>query len=244
MNFYAMLNFFPLVFSTVFDPDPVRVGLRGIAPGLSTTFGAVLANAALSWFKGHNREILLIGCVVMTAFGGSFAAVNPDREGLAIGLATMTGFGVGSVLVPAATVAVTVTPDTSIATCVALSLTIRAVGGSIGYAIYYNVFINKLRPQLPAKVLEYALKAGLPMSSAETFVGAFLTVPAEATKIPGVTAQVLEAAVIGTRWAYAEALKYVWLSSISFGCCAIIACLFIGNIGKYMTSRVAARIRE
>ena len=66
MNFYAMLNFFPLVFSTVFDPDPVKVGLRGLAPGLSTTAGAVIANAALSWFKGHNREILLGGCIIMS----------------------------------------------------------------------------------------------------------------------------------------------------------------------------------
>jgi len=66
MNFYAMLNFFPLEFSTVFSPDPVKVGLRGLGPGLSTTAGAVFANAALSWFKGHNREILLFGCVTMS----------------------------------------------------------------------------------------------------------------------------------------------------------------------------------
>lgn len=180
----------------------------------------------------------------MTAFGGSFACVNPDREGLAIALGTITGFGVGSVLVPAATVAVTVTPDTSIATCVALSLTIRAVGGSIGYAIYYNVFINKLTPNLIKYVGEYAVVAGLPLTSAPAFLEAFLTKSPAVAKIPGVTPGVIEAATIGTRWAYAESLKYVWLSSISFGCCAIIACLFIGNIGKYMTSRVAARIRE
>lgn len=48
----------------------------------------------------------------------------------------MAGFGVGGVLVPAATIAITVTPDTTIATCVALSLAIRTIGGSIGYAIY------------------------------------------------------------------------------------------------------------
>ncbi len=170
--------------------------------------------------------------------------MNPDREALAVILGTLTGFGVGSVLVPAATVAVTVTPDTSIATCVALSLTIRAVGGSIGYAIYYNVFINKLKPNLIHYIAEYAIKAGLPLSSAELFVGTYLLAPANITQVPGVTAQVLEGAVIGTRWAYSESLKYVWLSSISFGVCAIIACLFIGNIGKYMTNRVAARIRE
>ncbi|KIY03036.1 uncharacterized protein Z520_01502 [Fonsecaea multimorphosa CBS 102226] len=244
MNFYAMLNFFPLVYSTVFDPNPVHVGLRGIAPGLSTTFGAVVANAALSWFKGHNREILLAGCIIMTAFGGSLAAITPDRQGLAIGLGTICGFGVGSVLVPAATVAITVTPDTTIATCVALSLTIRAVGGSIGYAIYYNVFINKLTPKLPKYIAEYAIKAGLPLTSATEFVETLLTAPANITSVPGVNAQIIHAGAVGSRWAYAESLKYVWLTSISFGGCAIIACLFIGNITKYMTNRVAARIRE
>ncbi|KAH0845698.1 hypothetical protein AYO21_05907 [Fonsecaea monophora] len=243
MNFYAMLNFFPLVYSTVFEPDPVHVGLRGLGPGLSTTFGAVFANAALSWFKGHNREILLAGCIIMTAFGGAIAAITPDREGLAIGVGTITGFGVGAVLVPAATVAITVTPDTSIATCVALSLTIRAVGGSIGYAIYYNVFINKLTPKLPAYIAEYAVAAGLPLSSAPRFVETYLTAPTNLTTVPGVTPDIIEAGAVGSRWAYAESLKYVWLTSIAFGGCAIIACLFIGNIGKYMTNRVAARIR-
>ena len=163
---------------------------------------------------------------------------------MAIGLGTITGFGVGSVLVPAATVAITVTPDTSIATCVALSLTIRAVGGSIGYAIYYNVFINKLTPKLPAYVAQYAIQAGLPATEAIEFVEAFLEAPTQLAKIPGVNEKIIEAATVGSRWAYAESLKYVWLTSISFGCCAIISCLFIGNISKYMTNRVAAKIRE
>jgi hypothetical protein len=43
----------------------------------------------------------------------------------------MAGFGVGGVLVPAATVAITVRPDTTIDTCVALSLCIRTVGGKV-----------------------------------------------------------------------------------------------------------------
>jgi hypothetical protein len=35
MNFYGMLNFFPTLFHDVFPPDPVQVGLKGLAPGLS-----------------------------------------------------------------------------------------------------------------------------------------------------------------------------------------------------------------
>lgn len=154
----------------------------------------------------------------------------------------MTGFGVGGVLVPAATVAIMVTPDTSIATCVALSLAIRTVGGSIGYAIYYNVFINKLTKNLPLFVGQWAVEAGLPLESAEAFVGAYLTMPEALAEVPGVTAEVLEAAVIGTRWAFSESLKFVWLASIPFGVCTIIACFFLGNTKKYMTNRVAANL--
>jgi hypothetical protein len=65
MNFFVPLNFFPLLFSQVFPPDPVQVGLKGLAPGLSTTFGAVLVNAALSWFKGHNRELHVFATVLV-----------------------------------------------------------------------------------------------------------------------------------------------------------------------------------
>ena len=68
--------------------------------------------------------------------------MNPDRETAAIVVGGLAGFGVGGVLVPAATVAVTVTPDTTIATCVALGLSIRAVGGSIGFAIYVRPLLQ------------------------------------------------------------------------------------------------------
>lgn len=66
MNFFALLNFFPLMFRSVFEPDPVQIGLKGIPPAFSTTFGAVFTNAALTWFKGWNRELLLGAVIIMS----------------------------------------------------------------------------------------------------------------------------------------------------------------------------------
>lgn len=68
MNFFALLNFFPILFSAVFDPDPVQIGLKGIPPAFSTTFGAVFTNAALTWFKGWNRELLLCAVIIMSEY--------------------------------------------------------------------------------------------------------------------------------------------------------------------------------
>ena len=106
----------------------------------------------------------------------------------------------------------------------------------------FNIFKEKLDAALPTYIAKYAIEAGLPLTSAQDFVLTYLTAPTNITSVPGVTAAVLEGAVIGTRWAYAESLKWVWITSIPFGVCAIIACFFIGDIGKYMTNRVAAKL--
>lgn len=145
--------------------------------------------------------------------------------------------------VPAQTIAITVTPDAFIATTVALAISIRMLGGSIGYSIYYNVFANKLNAKLPLLIGEFAVEAGLPLTSAEQFVVAILTAPNSVSLVPGVTPAVIEAAQMGSKWAYSESLAYVWYVSIAFGVVSIIACLFLGNIRPYLTHRIAVELK-
>jgi hypothetical protein len=151
----------------------------------------------------------------MTGFAGSLAVMTPDNEHLIVGLGSVASFGVGGVLVPAATVAMLVCPDQLITTAAAMSLSIRTVGGSIGYSIYYNIFATKLQTNLPKYVAEYAIKAGLPLSSATQFVTLFLTTPEKlaTTPIAGMTPAVIAGATKGTQWAFSESLKYVWVST-------------------------------
>lgn len=51
-------------------------------------------------------------------------------------LLTIAGLGIGGILVPASIITTIVCPDDLIATVTALTLAIRVVGGSIGYAIF------------------------------------------------------------------------------------------------------------
>jgi hypothetical protein len=37
-------------------------------------------------------------------------------------------------------------PDDLIATITALTLSIRVIGGSVGYCVYYNIFVSKFVP--------------------------------------------------------------------------------------------------
>lgn len=58
----------------------------------------------------------------------------------------MAGLGIGGIVVPASIITMIICPDDLIATVAALTLSIRVIGGSIGYCIYYNIFINKFTP--------------------------------------------------------------------------------------------------
>lgn len=107
--------------------------LQGLGYGVSVTVGAVIFNALLSVQQLKASHILLVATILMTAFGGALSSATPETPKLAVALGTISGFGVGGVLVPSATVALICVPDAFLATTAALSLSIRTLGGSIGY---------------------------------------------------------------------------------------------------------------
>jgi hypothetical protein len=250
MYFYAILSFVPVIYLDVYRPDPVQAGLKGVIISLGVTAGAVLPNMMLSVWKNHNREIMLSLAVLSTAFGTALVTCTPENPVQTIALGTVAGFGIGGVVASSVTTAVIGSPDDLIATCIALSLSVRTVGGSVGTAIYSNIFDTKLTHNLPKYVASYAIAAGLPTSSVKAFVEIFLEAPQNlttstaTTRVPGLTAAIIQEATIGARWAYAESLKYVWYTGLPFGILACVACLFLGNSSTLMTNRIAANIRR
>ncbi|KPI34451.1 uncharacterized protein AB675_1415 [Cyphellophora attinorum] len=168
--------------------------------------------------------------------------MTPDNPKQTVALATLASFGLGGIITPTASIALLVAPDALVTTATALSLSVRFVGGAIGYSIYYNVFVRKLTAFLPAYTATYAINAGLAPGAAETFVDALLTAPAQTATVPGLTPQILAAAPIGGRWAYAEALHFVWYTSIPFGVVACICRCFFTSTAKYQTNRVAVAL--
>ncbi|CAK7200330.1 hypothetical protein SEUCBS139899_003021 [Sporothrix eucalyptigena] len=245
INFYSLINFFPLTFSTVYNPDPVQIGLKGLGYGISVTSGAMFFNALLSVKSLHCRWPIAIASAIMTVFGGALVTATPYNAKQTVALGTIAGFGVGGILVPAATLALIVVPDSLLATTAALSLSVRTVGGSIGYTVYFNIFSKKLTSALPAYVVSAVMGAGLPEADVPEFVATFLGAEGGAASladVPGYTTAIAEAATMASRSAYADAFKYVWYTSIPFGCLAVIAALFLPSIRKFQTNRVAVTL--
>lgn len=168
--------------------------------------------------------------------------MSPENPKMTVALATLACFGVGGMIVPPATVAILVAPDALITTAAALSLSVRTIGGAIGYCIYFNIFVEKLTKKLPVLAATYAIEAGLPLADAKAFITILLTEPTKIATAPGFSLAALEGAQVGIRWAYAESLHYVWYTSMAFGLCAIVAILFLPSTAKYQTNRVAVAL--
>ena len=265
MDFYSILGFFPITLQSVYHTGYITIGVRALCYPWMILGGACIVSFLMSYTRGHVRPMFLIAAAFMTAFTGALARSTPDNSSFTLAMASLAAFGNGALVVPALTLALYACPDAYIGTTGALSLSSRFLGGSVGTSIYFNVFLNKIKTELPAQVLPVALKGGLSQSNAITLVQTLALANFEqlAPTIPGVTPQLLEKAIYARQWAYADSLKYVWyvtdalsisspqLSSpfahsymvryttIPFGVISCLCCLGLPNIKKYMTNRVA-----
>ena len=179
------------------------------------------------------------------------------------------GFGIGGIVVPASIITTIICPDDLIATIAALTLSIRVIGGAVGYAVYYNVslatypsslrlknlttnhplsqvFVNKFVPNAIKYIggTMYELNITDPTLIADVIglTGASLT--ENIRLIPGLQSDAAWSAVVEAgKVAYAESYKYVYYVSIAFGGVSIIAACFLGDIEKYMDDHVAVIIK-
>ena len=242
-NFYSLLNFWPLECQQLYGPDPHAVARTVVAFGYAVALGVIIVNWGLSIFRGANRELLVISSCMMTAGVGALAAVNQTNSSLGIGMSFLGGLGVGGIIVPAAVILTIVSPDEVIATVTAITLSIRLIGGSIGYAIYFNVFENKVTEVFPPIVGTAVIEAGLPPTEILPFLAALAAQNMTAiAQLKGITPAVLAAAQAGVSDAYVLGFQRIYYVSIAFGGAAIIASIFLGDIRKYMVDRVAVDI--
>ena len=239
-NYFSLAAFWPYECQALFGPDAMRVALDVLPFLYSITLGMTLVNWGITTFRGHNRELLLISASMMTAGIGALATVTQNTPAQGIGLAFLGGLGTGGLLQPAATILTIISPDEAIATITAATVTIRLVGSSVGYTIYSNVLQNKVAAVLPVNVATAAAMAGLSTDKIAQFMGDFLG--GNSTALAGYSLSVIGAATDAVKGSYVEGFRLVYLVSIAFGGSAVIACLFLGDIRRFMVDRVAVDI--
>ncbi|KAI9655540.1 MAG: hypothetical protein M1821_005333 [Bathelium mastoideum] len=242
-NFFSVILFWPTQAFNVYGQNPVGVGIRGIPIGFSILAGACICLWLLSVFRGRNRELMIVSSIFMTAGTGAMSIANPSNLNVLWIILIIAGLGIGGIVVPASIISTIICPDDLIATVSALTLSVRVIGGSIGYCVYYNVFIQKFVPLATyyiGGVMEVKLNITSPevIKEAITLTGASLL--EEMKMLPGLENPLAwDAVVAAGQLAYAEAYKWVYYVSIAFGGISIIAACFLGDITQYMDDHVA-----
>jgi len=243
-NFFSVIMFWPTQAFNVYGHDPVGVGVRGIPIGFSILTGACIVLWLLSVFRGHNRELMIISSILMTAGCGAIGSATRENLNTLWGLLILGGLGIGGIVVPASIITTIICPDDIIATVAALTLSIRVIGGCIGYTVYYNVFVNKFVPNA-TKYIGGTMELELGITNV-TYITTAIELTAASLleglkEIPGIAGNdtAYEMVVYAGQVAYAESYKYVYLTSIAFGAISIVASVFLGNIDKYMDDHVA-----
>ena len=76
-NFFSVIMFWPTQAFNVYGHDPIQIGIRGIPIGFGILIGACVVLWLLSVFRGHNRELMILSCVLMTA--GTYLLQSLDQ---------------------------------------------------------------------------------------------------------------------------------------------------------------------
>lgn len=132
-----------------------------------------------------------------------------------------------------------------IGTAVGVAGSARSAISTVASTIYSVVLTVRLGKTIPAVVPAAVIQAGLPESSVATYIEAISdggSAAALAT-VKGLTPAIEAVGATAFRIAYLQAYRTIFYTSIGFGGIAIIISLFIPNIGKLLTSGVAATVQ-
>lgn len=178
----------------------------------------------------------------MTVGCGCLALATPTNMHAVYPILFVAGVGVGGITIPVSTVATLVCGGEVIATVTALTIAVRIVGGAVGYAVYFNVFVHKLVPELAALVGGACVSAGVtdPGVIAEVIGLTAVSMIEEIRELPGVDDAGWAGIVAAGQQAYANAYPWVYYCSVAFGGVSVMASLFLGDISELVDDSVVA----
>lgn len=99
-------------------------------------------------------------------------------------------------------------PDEDIGVAVGLNGTARTIGGSIATAVYGTILANKVKDVLPGAVANAVIPLGFPVTGLQSLIPALLSgSPAAIAQVPGVTPDIVGAAVLAVKLSYAQGFR-------------------------------------
>jgi hypothetical protein len=129
------------------------------------------------------------------------------------------------------------------ATVTALTLSIRVLGGSIGYCAYFNILSSHFVPAAKKHIAVTLLRGGVYnlttiRQAIEMIASSKLE---EIALLPGIAGNdaLYEAVITGGKLVWMESYRVVYYATLVPGVISCLASCFLGDVGKYMDEHVA-----
>ncbi|KAF7192075.1 Trichothecene efflux pump TRI12 [Pseudocercospora fuligena] len=243
-NFFVMLLFWPTQVYNMYGNDPLGIGIRTLPIGFGIIFGAVFSLVLFGVTKGRTKALMIFWSLFMTGFVGAVSVARTDNLNPTVyAIVTLASIGVGAVIIPVSIIAQIVCPTELIGTVTAITLSIRYIGGAIGFTAYYNVFYHKFST-------EYVIPAGFEVAAAgitsdyqTLFTMLTLGGQAQYNQLREFIASsplvmnkdvAYDVVISNLQMAFAKAYQWPYWISIAFGGVTILCSLGLRDIRHYM----------
>lgn len=190
------------------------------------------------------RWPLAFGFLMFAAGVGALISIRPGDSTKALVFEGLAGLGLGAPLALCVAGVQLAVPYKVLATATALIASARAVGIAVFTAIFTVAYSNSLVSSMAKWVPRAAIEAGVPTQSIPAFVQAIESSDPNVTSIPGVTAAMVQAGLMASQNATADALQVVFAIAMPFGVIAAILCYFLGSYKDTMNYVVEAPVEE
>lgn len=220
--------------------------------GFGIIGGAVICLVLIPVTKGRIRALMIFFTALMTGATGAMAIATPYNLSAVYAVITFASIGVGGVIIPCTIIAQIACPDDQIGTITAITLSIRYIGGAIGYGVYTNIFFHKVTENLTKMAYEtlagqFIINAGTPSGLATLTEVVQLIGHADFNAVKHIFAtskDVLQPnlyplVVQKSQEAFALAYHWPYFISIAFGGICFILSFFVGDIGPLLDAHIA-----
>ena len=150
------------------------------------------------------------------------------------GYATIAGSGLGFILSNLMVATHIGTPPDMISLSSGLVTAIRSLGGAVGLAINNSIFSSSLKTQIPSSVAAAVLPLGFSPQNLGSLISALPSQNKAAVgAVPGVTAQIADAAGAALQEAFKVPFSKLWIAAAVFSAGGVICELSLVHIGPF-----------
>ncbi|KAM0747975.1 MFS general substrate transporter [Meredithblackwellia eburnea MCA 4105] len=242
--FFSQIALWPQQSGMFYTDSLIGVGILGLPPGVAVFVGGCLVGLFIPKLGPTNRQLQIATVMIVTATA-SMAALTPTSKAGAIACVVLANFPFHLIVnLCFLTVQFASDPE-DLGIAVGLCGTGRSVGGSVGVSIYTTILQSRIPKVVPGRIAAAAVGAGLGSNVvSEVVAGLMAGNVAAVGTLSGVTPAILKELVTAMNNGYQKCFSTVYLSTLGFGICGIIASFFVIDIHNFFTDDVAVSLGQ